>query len=109
MDIAAKACRDITVAKLYWLYNHKVQSTCHINRELLHELDFSIFSIELRDEDGRVYLFTLLSMEIRKVHTYGLIPHHYHQTKINRFFKLMPCGVDMKKVLQFLKTIDKKG
>ena len=67
------------------LHNYKIQTTCHINRELLHELEFSIFSAQVRDKDGKVYLFTLLPMEIGKVHTYGLIPHHCHQTGMDRF------------------------
>ena len=48
-------------------------------------------------------------MEIGKVHTYGLIPHHCHQIGIDRFFKLMPCGVDVKKILQILKTVNTQG
>ena len=80
------------------MHNHRVQSTCHINKELLHELEFSIFSAEVKDEDG-VYVFTLLPMEIVKMHTYGLIPHHFHQIGIDRFFNLIPCGVDVKEVL----------
>ena len=99
----------VAAAELYQLHNYKVQSTCHINGELLHELEFSIFLAKVKDEDGRVYLFTLLPMEIGKVHTYGLIPHHWYQFGIDRFFHLMPCGVDAKKVLQFLKMVDTQG
>ena len=43
------------------------------------------------------------------VHTYGLIPHHCHQTGMDGFLQLLPCGVDVKKVLQFLKTMDVQG
>ena len=99
----------VAAAEPYQLHHHRVQSTCHINRELLHELEFSIFSAKVKDEDGKVYIFTLLPMEIVKIHTYALIPHHCHQTRIDKFFNLMPCGVDVKKVLQFPKTVNTQG
>ena len=99
MVVAISVEEAILAADPYILHRYEVQPTCHLDKELLYELDFFVYSAKLVDEDGKVYIFTLLSMEIKKVHQYGLIPHHCHQTSIDRFFDLQPCGVDVKKVL----------
>ena len=93
----------------YILHKYKVQATCHLDKEVLHELGFSIYSAEAIDEDGKTYVFTLLPMEIRQLHRYGLIQHHGHQTGIDKFFGLKPCGIDVQKVLQMLKTMQEDG
>ena len=94
----------------YILHWYNVQPNFHLDKELLHELEFSIYLVEAIDDEGKVYTFTLLLMEIKKLHQYGLIPpHHCHQTGIDRFFALQPCGIDVKKAVQLLKTLQEDG
>ena len=64
--------------------------------------------VEIVNEEDNKYTFTILPKEIYKVHNHESYTQS-HKIGFYIFFMKVPCGIDAKRIIQYVKIVDVDG